>query len=502
MFTRSLPAALCGLFMTLLPADQGLLGQSDSKTSPKNPVIETEQPWQLGDPITFWDGKATVDFQIRERFEYRDNWIDFSDAADVRDDTALLQRIRLGLRLDPVEWLSIYAQGQDSRTFFDDPSDGFREFVTNDNPFQLHQANVTLKNPGGYPVFFKIGRQQLNYGDQRLVGAFEWDNNARVFDSLRLAYEWQDGRIEYFAGYPVFNRTEGFDNPNTHDLFMGLYLTTTNFVPMFDTDWYAFLRDKDKLTPSTVQAPGEQIDGATNPNGTYATLGTRWKSKKDAFGPWDFGGEFAFQVGNIVNPVGFGSVVGGVPINTGRQSLFAGAVHGEVGYTFDVVTSPRLNAQMNWASGDPDPSDGISHTFQNLFPTNHKFYGYMDRFSWQNMINPAVGISLKPMDRMKISLDYHLFWLATTNDPWRFAGQGAVGGPVRYANALTNSPSNFVGSEIDLVFKYDVTKWAKFEAGYSHFFAGPYIKDTSAPIGAPRTAHDADFVYVQLLLTF
>ena len=54
-----------------------------------------------------------------------------------------------------------------------------------------------------------------------------------------------------------------------------------------------------------------------------------------------------------------------------------------------------------------DPADGDTDTFQNLFPTNHKFYGYADFFAWQNIHNPALQLKLTPSKTVSLQADYH-----------------------------------------------------------------------------------------------
>ncbi len=55
--------------------------------------------------------------------------------------------------------------------------------------------------------------------------------------------------------------------------------------------------------------------------------------------------------------------------------------------------------------------------------------------------------------------------------------------------------SNYTGSELDLVLSWDATTHFQLQAGFSHFFAGEYLKDTGA-------ASDANFGYLQATLTF
>lgn len=466
--------------------------------------------WWIGDPISFYDGRVKFDAQIRHRFEVRNNWIDFNERIDQRDDAALMQRLRLGLQLKPVDGITVYAQLQDSRTFFDEPKGpaaptNNREFVVNDSPIDLRQAYVKFGGIGDLPLSLTVGRQILSYGDQRLVGGFEWDNNARTFDAVKLSYANDVTKVDYFAGYVVRHETADFNTSDSEDLFTGIH-ATTKAVDRFKLDGYVYYRSKSDVDTSTVFANlVDQSSGNTAPAGDYFTFGTWIRSDKDAFGPWDFAAHIAGQAGEVSAPLGLtpAGLGAGFPINNTRQDLLAFASHVEVGYTFkSLAWKPRVFAQYDFATGDDNPNDGTSNTFQNLFPTNHLYYGYMDRFSWQNMHHFGTGINFKPTDKLSVKVHGHMFWLDETTDAWRFAGQGAVGGAPRYGNALASGPGNFVGSEIDIVANYNVTKWFSVQTGYSHFFAGEYIKETSPTLGGRAGSDDADFFYFQTLLKF
>ena len=60
--------------------------------------------------------------------------------------------------------------------------------------------------------------------------------------------------------------------------------------------------------------------------------------------------------------------------------------------------------------------------------------------------------------------------------------------------------SSFVGTEIDVVAGYTVTRFAQVEVGYGHFFAGDYIQSS---LSNPNFgSQDANFVYAQVNLSF
>ena len=116
----------------------------------------------------------------------------------------------------------------------------------------------------------------------------------------------------------------------------------------------------------------------------------------------------------------------------------------------------------------------------------------MDVFSWQNMHDLEVSVKVQPVKSVTAKLEYHAFWLASTDDTWYRANGVAT---VRPLSPASRSASNFAGSELDANVQWSATKNLIIEAGYSHFFAGSYLGDTGI-------SDDADFGYVQATLTF
>lgn len=433
--------------------------------------------------------------QARERVEYRENWLDFNSATDLRDDTGLLQRLRFGFDWMPTPEWAFTLEAQDSRTFFDSPEGtAGREFVEPDNLLDFRLASLAWKPEALAGMSFILGRQVLSFGDQRLVGGFEWSNLARTFDAARVTWKSGDFTLDVFSGFVTLHESDDLDRPDFDDLFSGIHAAWKN-VGGGEFSLQAYLRNKHGITPSTVFSNADnQEEGNTAPEGDYLTLAARWAGPLPIEG-WDARIELAGQVGKITNPTGFGDALA----NTGEQDLLAAAVHGQIGYTFATTPGkPRIFLEGNYATGDNDPFDGDSNTFQNLFPTNHYHYGTLDRFSWQNMADVALGVKFEPVEKLTIETGFHFFWLADTSDVWRFAGQGPVGGAARYGRALANAPSSEVGQELDITVRYQPLKALAFEGGYSRFFAGPYIASTSAD----GVADDADFAYLQVQYTF
>ena len=456
-------------------------------------------------PLSFANGVLTFDVQERVRVEFRENNFDFNNDADaLTDDGWLLQRFRLGLLIKAMPWLKIYAQGQDAREF-DSDRDDFPGLLgaEGDDSFDLRQGYIEIGNAKTFPLTLKIGRQILSYGDERLIGAFDWNNIGRTFDAAKLRWEQPLWSLDAFTASVVvptrgqYNQSDLFNGNETgrDQIFSGLYFSTTA-APWQVTDLYA-LHLSENIGQPLVQPTA--LDDTS-----FFTFGLRMKSKPGAFAPQPSALESegkAIADGKAApaplppkRPVGFDYTFEGA-FQTGEVrglNLTAFAAHLDVGYTFDTRWLPRLAVGYSYATGDSDRLDQDSETFQNLFPTNHKFYGQADFFSWQNLHDLEFNLKVAPIRSVTMRADFHAFFLATNEDVW-YRANGVTA--VRPLTPAARDADNYAGSEIDFLVTWAVSKNVTLEAGYSHFFAGEYLDDTGA-------ASDADFGYVQATIAF
>jgi hypothetical protein len=121
----------------------------------------------------------------------------------------------------------------------------------------------------------------------------------------------------------------------------------------------------------------------------------------------------------------------------------------------------------------------------------------MDEFGWRNLHDLRLQVNLKPVKKLDFEFHYHAFWLADTNDFW-YRSNGISTLRTRTPDdrdVRTIGASNFAGHEIDLIATYELNKFVKLQAGYSHFFAGQYLADTGAD-------SDADFGFLVATFSF
>lgn len=447
-------------YFTLILMSIGLADAGEPFAA-KQPVSAPPQP---PNQLSFYDGRLVFDFQEKMRFEVRENNFDFNDSVNsLTDDSWLLQRARLGMKIKPSDWLTLCIQGQSSFEIDSGrPNEPGVLGAEGDDPMDIRQAYIQL---GNEKMNLMLGRQIFLYGDERILGPLDWTNLGRTFDAARFHYAASDWWVDVFAASVVtfdsdeLNASDLFDNQGAgrDQILSGIYFSSSGLLPWQTTDLYA------------MELHEKSAAGSTD----FVSLGTRMKADPAKLSGWDYETEMVAQFGEVRS-----------------KDLAAFAGHWGAGYVWlKAPWKPRLFFEYNFGTGDGDAKDGDIGTFQNLFPTNHKFYGYMDLFSWQNIHNPAVSFSVQPSKTTKLQLDYHGFWIADTSDAW-YRGNGVTA--VRPINSAADS---FAGTELDITATWKATKNLSFQVGYSHFFAGDYLKATGS-------SDDADFAYAQVQIDF
>ncbi|MBI1870317.1 MAG: alginate export family protein [Chlamydiae bacterium] len=402
------------------------------------------------------ENKVKVSAEFRYRLEARDNF-DFDDAKD-DEDVFHLFRTRLNLQLDPLPYARGFVQFQDARI----ASSDFANDAPFEDPIDLRQGYVELYDPMKKGIGLRVGRQELLYGSERLIGAFNWSNVAQSFDAAKIFYSFEKARIDAFAARKVkMDPSTIFNEWDDEDNLIGLY-GSCQMVPDHTFDLYYFLRDTDRPIAFGPNVGSDEL--------SESSVGARLAGKQPI--GLDYQLESAYQFGDF-----------------GREDISAWMFIGILGYTFDLSGSPRVAFEFDHASGDEDAQDPKRNTFDNLFPTNHLFYGTMDLASLQNINDFISSLSVKPLSQWTLKLDWHFLFLDETSD--------SLYNAARQATRTAESPnvSDEVGQELDFTLNYTISPQVGVLLGYSHFFAGDFLSDTG-------TAHDGNFFYFQVTTAF
>ncbi len=442
--------------------------------------------------------EAGVEFggQYRLRAEQKSN-TDFADdnahasSADKDQQGFWGQRIRLWGVAKPTDDVTIKVTIQDTREWgeFQHSAGGpaLTEQGQKDYELDIHEGWLQIDNIFGSPLAVRVGRQELVYGDQRLVGSFGWSNNGRSFDAAKAMYRSDVLDVDFWTSKINENNATSAKDDNDRD-FYGAYATVKT-IPNNALDLYLLLLRDGGSTQLLTNNTGA-IAGIDEPQKLW-TYGARLKGKA---GIVDYTVEYAKQTGEI------NTTTTDYDIDAFAYAIRAGAA---------IPGAPmaiRIGGEYTVASGDNNSSDNDIETFSNLFPTNHGHYGYADQQGWRNVKAWNINASAKVTPKTLVKLDYWDFTLDEEMDAWYGAGNwmNAPSG-LRGAGCTTTTGatcSDEVGSEIDLTVKYKYNSAVTFQAGVSRFFAGKRMEDYWEKNGAAGTASDTeDLDYAYFMIT-
>ena len=479
-------------------------------------VAEGEQPLKAediaGNVYSEFAKKVKLGGQIRTRAEYANgfyqtptnngtlggaartpNQAATPHASEATDDDYVMNQTRIWADADVNEHLRVFIQLQDSRVFGAEGSTVGSAIVGAENSvFDLHQGYFDLRKLFDSPLTVRVGRQEIVWGDHRVIGNFVWSNYGRVFDGGRFLWDTDSIHAEVIATKVDEDGYFGVDGSNNSDENMyAAQLAFKKLVPGALLElMYIQKNDQDaSATNATLAATGyaepNDADGSASnhPGVVIHDIGARIDGKLPNLDAVDYTLESHGQFGDY-----------------GEQDQEAWAFAGRTGYTFkNVGWTPRIGFEYAFASGDDDRTDGDHETFDNLYPTNHwqGNYGFIDLLSWQNLHDFRGNIKVVPTSKLTMQVDYHYYLLDEEEDGWYLANASlATPRPLNAdGSSAFDDSSDQLAQEVDLTVSYDLYKNVKILAGYSWFGAGDWIENNVDDI-------DSNWFYLQTTVTF
>ena len=364
----------------------------------------------------------------------------------------------------------------------------------------IHQAYFTLNKFFGAPVDLQVGRQEIILDGHRLFGNTVWTQGMMSHDAAILNHSHGNHTIKYIysanveqssrggaGGAFTGTSTDDVDDTQTHALW-------ANFQKLIgensSTSVYLVYVDSDCNSPGA--AFSACLSGSAAGSADFYTIGAR---QAGGFGDFTYRGEFYYQIGKS------GLVNATAPGTTGDMDAFMFGLR--AGYKAkNVAMKPGITLWFDYLSGTSaaDLGTGDIGTFNTLFDTGHKYYGLMDFFIHNSLgagtgshplgglIDYAVKLSLQPMAKTTLKVDWHLFQVAEDDVC------GSCAGP-------TGTRSSTLGNEIDVTLVHKYSPSTKISLGYSHMFANDLLSDYN---GGARVQNfeDADWLYVMFDVMF
>jgi hypothetical protein len=409
--------------------------------------------------------QMTLTGQVRTRSEYRAGQGTLQQSGD---EPAIFtsQRTRLNFGYTGYRF-KFFTAVQDVRVWGQDASTINRTTQEALNGLMIHEAygeillNDTAPLSKIENLSLKIGRQEIAYDDQKILGSLDWLQQARRHDAAVLKFSNKGWMVDLGVAY---NQNKEL---NSYNRYNGV--------------------------PATIATAGTNTISAT-PAYTAGTngIGTTYKSFQYLY----IGKKFFFGNGSLLcfkddfnktqTIAGANQVIGGEwsRLTTGaylnaiilKKFTVTGSAYYQTGkdktgrnleaYLGSITTSLQLGRKlyigpgMDYLSGDNGTrvmtSDEKSRRFDPLYGTPHKFWGFMDYFyvaspfGSQGLKNYFFKIKYKAKDNLTLTVDLHNFAAANKVSDGKGGTQSAT-----------------LGNEVDFTANYAMTKAVSFELGYS-----------------------------------
>jgi hypothetical protein len=389
--------------------------------------------------------QLTATGQIRERTEVRagqGTLLKESDKAGLFTS----QRTRLNIGFTGYRY-KVYASLQDVRVFGQDRSSINKITVDANDGILFHEAwaEVMLIDTLSkiQNMSLKVGRQEIAYDDQKVLGALDWLQQGRKHDAIVFKYA---NKGWFFDAGVAFNQNSEKNSTTIFDPSVAAYPTgysagTNGVGALYKSFQYAYLGRKfffGNLSFLYFKDDFNKVVAGTAVQGVFSrnTIGLYYNVNPTR--KINLTGSFYHQGGH----------------NKDGRSISANLA--SITSTYQVGRKLFVGPGVDYLSGTDGTkaitANSDTNTFDPLYGTPHKFWGTMDYFyaaspfGQQGLLNYFFKVKYNASDKLSLLLDVHGF---------------------ETANKLATGAKSYLGTEVDLTAKYNFTKIINIEAGYS-----------------------------------
>lgn len=455
--------------------------------------------------------QLTITGQLRTRTEFRDGQGTLPVAGQ-KPTVFTSQRTRLNIGYS-TDHLKLYTSFQDIRDWGQEEStisnldgnklmlyEGWAEIIFNDTTHFKKIKNLSLK----------IGKQEIAYDDERVLGSLNWLQQGRTHDAAILKFAHKTWITD--AGF-AFN--QNYEKKNAGTLYYGTPVAqlapdgttvssaagTNGIGTMYKAMQYlyaskelgfskaSFLFFTDDFQKTTTTGTGAAaVTSPVNGVNTRVTVGG------NIFGvvqrKHNINATFYFQGNENKNGQLLRSWMGSLNtwFQTGRKL--------SIGPGVDYISGNSLTYKSTSTGEVASVNSTIDRRFDPLYGTPHKFRGYMDYFyaadayglNGNNLYQPGLldtylKFKYKLRDNLTATLDVYEFWTGS-----------------KISNGVGGYYKSRLGTEIDFLLIYNMTKQISIEGGYSMMFGTNTLDILKAPALPADKRTIGNWAYVMITI--
>jgi hypothetical protein len=315
---------------------------------------------------------------------------------------------------------------------------------------RFHTAFLEARSTELNPSFARIGRQEISWGDGRLLGTSNWMLVPRSIDAVRARLVVRQFDVEAFAAIlappgsvpPEYaeqttaSNTGGGGSSGTGVQLYGLK-AAFHLEPLLHFEATGLARIARIPLPTTL-----------SPSDTYVIDGRVFGERAG----WSYAAEFAYELGKIA-------------IVDTQPSIASWGATARVDWQTTWPLRPKLALLGSYATGDDGSKPGTLRTFDPILPDARAGLGQMGLYCWSNILDGALTVTAAPTDEIRVMLGYHYLALAEPGGTWFSASLAPVG-----QNAANTAA--FLGHEIDAAVSVSPLESLTIRGGYGALITG------------------------------
>lgn len=446
--------------------------------------------------ITSIKAQFTLTGQLRTRSELRAGQGTLQQKGDVPA-FFTSQRTRLNFGYTGYRF-KLFTAVQDVRVWGQDASQINRNTTEALNGVMLHEAYAEIILNDTAPISkienlsLKIGRQEINYDDAKILGNLDWLQQARRHDAAVLKFSNKGWTVDIGVAY---NQNKELNTNNNYQGKAPWVATATSTT----------------ITPTAAYPPSTNGQNTMYKSFQYLYFGRKFFfgnasllsfaedfNKYDAVTKLPVRGVWSrYTNGAYINAVILKklTVTGSAYYQTGKDKDGIRVEAGLLSITaiMQVGRKITMGGGMDYLSGNdgtkPAPgATSYTHRFDPLYGTPHKFWGFMDYFyvaspfGAQGLKNYFYKFKYKPKDKLTIAIDVHAFAAAN-----------------RLSNGAGGTLDRYLGTEGDLTVDYNMTKIVTITGGYSIMYATNSMA-SAAVKNVKGAANNPQWAYVMIAI--
>lgn len=367
--------------------------------------------------------KLSLDANLRVRSEYRHGQGRLFEK-EAKPAFFTNQRTRLGASYSD-NWLTLRFSGQHIFTW----GDATQPQTELQNDFGVFEAWAGVKLNDNWAL--KLGRQEISYDDERLLGGLDWSQYGRFHDAALAMYEKEGWKTHIGFAYNQSGQ------PNAGNTYSVNSYKTMQFLRA-NRSW-----NKNSLSFLFINNGFQDLDSSNNQDGTSNMQTTGFYGK--------------FPISSLILEASAYYQFGEYK----KTDVSAYQARLELLHKKDKITT-AIGFEM-LSGKDYNSTSSKINSFNPLYGTAHKFNGHMDFYYLGANLQGTTGlndlyakIDLKIKEKGSLLFMPHVFM----------------------SNAKRADGKSYLGTELDFMYSNRLNSYAVLNIGYSHHIPSNALKTT------------------------